>query len=60
MARTLAPERASVLVRMSPEIIEILSRPYRLEGGNEIRWEFGEPDADGFYEPVVRIAEQVA
>ena len=53
-------EYPTVLVRMSPELVEILSKGYRMEGSNEIRWEFGEPDADGFYEPVVRITEQVA
>ena len=53
-------EYPTVLVRMSPELVEILSKGYRMEGGNEIRWEFGGPDADGFYEPVVRITEQVA
>jgi hypothetical protein len=41
------PERATVLVAMSPELVAALTA----QG-----WEFGEPDESGFYSPIVRAA----
>jgi hypothetical protein len=43
-------ETPVVLVRMSPELVRALR-----EGRHGLPWEFGEQDADGFYEPVIRV-----
>lgn len=41
-------EHPTVLVRMSPELVAELSK-----GNSFQRWEFGEPDGEGFYSPIV-------
>jgi hypothetical protein len=45
------PEYPTVLLRISPELVERLSKPR--EGVTWERWDFGKPDADGFYSPVI-------
>jgi hypothetical protein len=47
----MSDERPTVLLRMSPELVEMLSKPR--QGVQWEQWDFGEPDADGFYSPTV-------
>lgn len=44
------PEYPTVLVRMSPGLVEQLEK----QG-----WDFGEPDEEGFYDPIIYLQQPI-
>lgn len=47
------PERATRMVRMSPELMDQFAT--RTTDGKLVLWNWGEPDEDGFYTPTATV-----